>query len=100
MKNKLGFGRRGFQSLIRLRKRSWLIAAGLILGLSGLVYAAYFQSFETDTAGWFSAVMKKKIAKARNSAPEAKARWLRMIGPVIVIDLPAAVSTRRQKTTC
>ena len=56
MKNKPGFVRRGFQSLILLRKSRWLIAVGLILGLSGLVYAAYFQSFETDTAGWFGAV--------------------------------------------
>jgi len=47
--------RGGFQSLIRLRKRRWLIAVGLILAMSGLVYAAYFQSFETDTAGWFGA---------------------------------------------
>ena len=56
MKNKPGFVRRGFQSLIRLRKRRWLIAVGLVLVMSGLVYAAYFQSFETDTAGWFGAV--------------------------------------------
>lgn len=56
MKNKLGFVRRGFQSLIRLRRRRWLIAVGLILGMSGLVYAAYFQSFDTDTAGWVGAV--------------------------------------------
>jgi hypothetical protein len=55
MKEKFEFLRGGFQSLIRLRKRRWLIAAGLILGMSGLVYATYFQSFETDTAGWFGA---------------------------------------------
>ena len=37
------------------RKRPWIIAAGLILALSGLVYAAYFQSFETDTTDWTGA---------------------------------------------
>ncbi|HTG95112.1 MAG TPA: post-COAP-1 domain-containing protein [Pyrinomonadaceae bacterium] len=37
------------------RKRPWLIAAGLILALCGVAFAAYFQSFETDTNGWFGA---------------------------------------------
>jgi hypothetical protein len=55
MKKQFGFLQGGFQSLARLRKGRWLIALGLILTLSGLVYAAYFQSFETDTAGWFGA---------------------------------------------
>lgn len=55
MKKKIGFVQGGFQSLAHLRKRRWLIALGLILAMSGLVYAAYFQSFETDTAGWFGA---------------------------------------------
>src|SRR5688572_25826020 len=41
--------------LIRPRKRPWLIAAGLILAFCGLVYAAYFQSFETDTFDWTGA---------------------------------------------
>jgi len=36
------------------RKRPWIFAAGLILSLAGLAYAAYFQSFEADTAGWFN----------------------------------------------
>jgi hypothetical protein len=35
--------------------RPWLIATGLILALCGLVYAAYFQSFETDTFDWTGA---------------------------------------------
>jgi hypothetical protein len=42
-------------AVLRSRKRPWLIAAGFVLALTGLVYAAYFQSFETDTAGWFGA---------------------------------------------
>jgi len=55
MKKEFEFLREAFQSLIRLRKRRWLIAVGLILAMGGLVYATYFQSFETDTAGWFGA---------------------------------------------
>jgi len=55
MKKKFGFVQGGFQSLVRFRKRRWLIALGLILALSGLAYATYVQSFETDTAGWFGA---------------------------------------------
>jgi len=54
MKQRIGAGTAAFAGL-RSRKRAWLIAAGLILALCGLVYAAYFQSFETDTAGWFGA---------------------------------------------
>ena len=54
MKQRIGAGTSAFAGL-RSRKRAWLIAAGLILALCGLVYAAYFQSFETDTAGWFGA---------------------------------------------
>ena len=54
MKQRIGAGTSTFAGL-RSRKRAWLIAAGLILALCGLVYAAYFQSFETDTAGWFGA---------------------------------------------
>ena len=35
-------------------KRS-LLVAGLVLSMSALAFAAFFQGFETDTAGWFSA---------------------------------------------
>jgi hypothetical protein len=52
MKRRIGAGA---LAAFRTRKRPWLIAAGLILALCGVVYAAYFQSFETDTAGWFGA---------------------------------------------
>ena len=55
MKRKFGPVPPGFARLFRTRKRRWLIAAGLILALSAVVYAAFFQSFETDTAGWFGA---------------------------------------------
>jgi hypothetical protein len=37
------------------RMRLWLIAAGMVLALGVLVFAAFFQSFETDNAGWFGA---------------------------------------------
>lgn len=37
------------------RKRPWIIAAALILSLSGIVFAAYFQGFETDTTDWSGA---------------------------------------------
>ena len=37
------------------RKRPWLIAAAFILALCGVVFATYFQSFETDTNGWVGA---------------------------------------------
>ncbi len=56
MKKKFGFINGDFHRLGRLRKRRWLVAVGLILVMSGLAYAAYLQSFETDTSGWFGAV--------------------------------------------
>ena len=37
------------------RKRSWLIAGAFILALCGVVFATYFQSFETDTFDWTGA---------------------------------------------
>ena len=56
MNKKMRFPEGGFYGLVRFRKRPWLVAVVLILAMSGLVYAAYFQSFEADTAGWFGAV--------------------------------------------
>ena len=56
MKTKFELAQRGFHRLGRSRKRRWLVAVGLILAMSGLVYAAYMQGFETDTSGWFGAV--------------------------------------------
>lgn len=66
MKRKFGPVPPGFARLVRTRKRPWLIAAGLILALSAVVYAAFFQSFETDTAGWFGAT---RVATGTNSVP-------------------------------
>ncbi|HEY6122953.1 MAG TPA: post-COAP-1 domain-containing protein [Pyrinomonadaceae bacterium] len=38
-----------------LKARTWLIAIGMVLSIGGLAFAAFFQSFETDTAGWTGA---------------------------------------------
>ena len=56
MRNHTGLKATGLKNLIRRKARPWLIAAGLILAASGLVFAAFFQGFETDTAGWFGAM--------------------------------------------
>src|SRR6266545_1256264 len=50
------FVTRGLKGLARGRLRLWVIAAGLIFAAGTLVLAAFFQGFETDTAGWFGAV--------------------------------------------
>lgn len=84
MKTKIGFSRRGLQSLGRLRNRRWLIALGLVLAMSGLVYAAYLQSFETGTTGWFGAnrvpsgthlINTKTGAYHAEDGPGAFTRW-------------------------
>jgi hypothetical protein len=36
------------------RKKSCLLVAGLIVATASVVFAAFFQSFETDTSGWFN----------------------------------------------
>jgi hypothetical protein len=38
------------------KKRTCLVAAGLILAAVTVTFAAFFQSFETDTSGWTGAV--------------------------------------------
>jgi len=40
---------------VGVRMKPWLLAAGIILAAGGVAFAAFFQSFETDTAGWFGA---------------------------------------------
>ena len=47
--------RSAFQRRIHVRKRPWFVAAGLILLLSGIAFATYVQSFETDTFDWTGA---------------------------------------------
>jgi hypothetical protein len=55
MNRKFGPVPAGLAHLIRTRKRRWVIAAALILALTGVVYATFIQSFETDSNGWFNA---------------------------------------------
>jgi hypothetical protein len=38
------------------KRKGWLLSFGLILGSAGLAFGSFFQGFETDTAGWFSAM--------------------------------------------
>jgi hypothetical protein len=40
---------------MRTKKKMWLAAAGMILAAVTATFAAYFQSFETDTTGWTGA---------------------------------------------
>ena len=37
------------------KKKTCLVAGGMILAAVTVAFAAFFQSFETDTAGWFGA---------------------------------------------
>ena len=37
------------------KMKMWLVIAGIILAAVTVTFAAYFQSFETDTSGWFDA---------------------------------------------
>ena len=39
---------------MRTKKKTCVLVAGLILATVGVAFAAFFQSFETDTNGWFS----------------------------------------------
>jgi len=39
---------------MRTKKKTCLLAAGMILAAASVAFAAFFQSFEFDTAGWFS----------------------------------------------
>ena len=38
-----------------MKMKRGLLAAGLVLFMSTLAFAAFFQGFETDTTGWFGA---------------------------------------------
>ena len=40
---------------MRTKKKMWLVVAGMVLAAVTVTFAAFFQSFETDTAGWFGA---------------------------------------------
>jgi hypothetical protein len=57
---------RGVKGLVRGRMRPWVVAAGLIFAAGTLALAAFFQGFETDTAGWFGAV---RVSTGTNLVP-------------------------------
>lgn len=57
---------RGLNGVIRARMRPWVIATGLMFAATTLVFAAFFQGFETDTAGWFGAV---RVSTGTNLVP-------------------------------
>ena len=40
---------------MRTKKKMWLVAAAMIVAAATVTFAAFFQSFETDTAGWTGA---------------------------------------------
>jgi len=40
---------------MRTKRKMWLVVAGIMLAAVTATFAAYFQSFETDTAGWTGA---------------------------------------------
>lgn len=40
---------------MKTKKKMWLVVAGMILAAVTVTFAAFFQSFETDTAGWTGA---------------------------------------------
>ncbi len=48
------------------KKKTGLIAGGMILAAVTVAFAAFFQSFETDTAGWFSAT---RVSSATHLVP-------------------------------
>jgi hypothetical protein len=48
------------------KKTTWLVVAGLILMTVSVAYAAFFQSFETDTSGWTGAT---RVASLTNGVP-------------------------------
>lgn len=51
---------------MRMNRKTCLVAAGLILGVVTVAFAAFFQSFEFDTSGWFGAV---RVPTGTNSVP-------------------------------
>ena len=71
MKRTIGAGTSAFAGLqpgkrLLPRKRPWLIAAAFILALCGVVFATYFQSFETDTFDWTGAT---RVSTATHGVP-------------------------------
>ncbi|MEK6280737.1 MAG: post-COAP-1 domain-containing protein [Acidobacteriota bacterium] len=59
-------------NIARGRTRPWIIAVGLILAASGLGFAAYFQSFETDTFDWTGAT---RVSTLTHGVPSKTGSW-------------------------
>jgi hypothetical protein len=51
---------------MRMKKKMWLVAACMILAAVTVTFAAFFQSFETDTAGWTGAT---RVATLTHDVP-------------------------------
>jgi hypothetical protein len=51
---------------MRTKKKTWVLIAGLIMASVSVAFAAYVQSFETDTNGWFGAV---RVPTLSNGVP-------------------------------
>lgn len=51
---------------MRMKKQMWLVVAGMILATVTVAFAAYFQSFEFDTAGWTGAT---RVSTGTNGVP-------------------------------
>jgi hypothetical protein len=51
---------------MRTKKKMWLVAACMILAAVTVTFAAFFQSFETDTAGWTGAT---RVATGSHGVP-------------------------------
>jgi hypothetical protein len=40
---------------MRTKKKTWVVAAGIVMAAVTVTFAAFFQGFETDTSGWVGA---------------------------------------------
>jgi len=70
---------------MRTKKKTWVLVAALFLASVSVAFAAYFQSFETDTNGWFSptrvmsgthgVVSKIGAFHAEDTPPGSFTRW-------------------------
>jgi hypothetical protein len=66
------------------KKKTWLIAGGMILAAVTVAFAAFFQSFEIDTAGWFGAT---RVASGTHATPSKT-------GAFHAEDIPGGAFTR------
>ena len=53
-------------------KKMWLIAAGVIVAAVTVTYAAFFQSFEFDTNGWFNAT---RVSSGTHGVTSESGTW-------------------------